>query len=237
MKDDFEEQRRKKFFKQLNDKKRRIQELINQSRKYGKKLEINTRPNNIAKTVLKKISICIVPQFKKVGLNFYSNSVVTRAIQKQLVAYVDNAKELLEEYNNNLIYGKNNIAQRSIRDTAVRVAQDKLSKYSSIDSKIENYNLRGNIIDAIMDVLCPDNGLMQLGLSVPKLIDRDIAPTLNKLGLGDLVTTLKQRLIERNQEESYGTIIAPEASIPYYQKQVEVGNATTKDEEHLSLDD
>ena len=237
MKDDFEEQRRKKFFKKMNEKKKIIQELINESRKVGRKLGIDSRPNNVARIVFKKISTDIVPQFKKVGLNFYSNSVVTTAIQKQLLVYVDDAQGLLEEYNENLINGRNNIAQREIREESVKVGQNKLSKYDCIESKIEDYNLRGNIIDAIMNVLCPDNGLMQLGLSVPKLINRDIAPTLNRLGLGDLVPKLKQRLVERNQEESYGTIIAPEASIPYYGEQVEERYESTLDEDVLALDD
>lgn len=242
MKDSIEEQRRKKFFQEMNEKKKRIQAEINQSRKTGRKLQINNRPNNIARVASKKISTDIVSQFKKARLDFYSKSTVTTAIQRQLVAYVDKGQGLLHEYNENLNVGKSNISQREIREGAIRVAQSKLSQYEELGEKIEDYNLRDNIIDTITNFLCPYKGLIQLGRSVPNLVDSDIAPTLNRLGLGDLIPELKQRLVERNEEESHGSMIAPEASIPYYRERVNADrkenmSENSTDEDGLGLDD
>ena len=113
---------------------------------------------------------------------------------------MNEGQAVLQEYNANLNTGKNNISQREIREKAVKAAQNKLSQYEEISEKIEDYSLRENIIDAIVDLLCPDKGLIQLGRSVPNMIDSDIAPILNRLGLGDLVPQLKQRLTERFRE-------------------------------------
>ena len=242
MKDDFEEQRRKKFFNEMNEKKKRIQEVINESRKTGRKLRIDNRPDNIAKVAFKKISTDIAPKFKKAGLSFYSKSTVTTAIQKQLVAYVNEGQGLLEEYNANLNTGKNNVSQKEIREEAVRTARNKLSEYEGIHAKIEDYSLRDNIIDAIVNLLCPDSGLIQLAVGVPNLVNRDIAPTLSKLGLGDLVPQLKQRLVERFQEVEQGSMIAPEASIPYYGERVEDNKTedayeNSTNEDGVGLDD
>lgn len=60
---------------------------------------------------------------------------------------------------------------------------------------------------------------------------------MKKLGVGDLVPQLKQRLTERFREVHKGSMIPPEISIPYYNEQVEGMHETFIDEDGFGLDD
>lgn len=219
MKNDFEDQKRKKFFNEITAKKKIIQKEINQGKKIARKVRITNNPDNIARVAFKKVSTNLVPEFRKAGLDFYSKSSVSTAIRKQLLAYVNKGHHLLQEYTSNLNMGKKNISSENLRDDSIELAQDKLNQYNELNEKIENYNLRDNIVDTILDFLCPDNDFVQLGIVVPHMIASDIAPTLTKLGLGDLVPELKQKLIEKYSEIGKDSYVDPEVDIPYYEEQ------------------
>lgn len=219
MNNEIDEQKRKMFFKQITEKKKNIQKEINESKKAARKLHVNNSPDNIARIAFKKISTCIVPQFKKSGLDFYSRSTVSTAIRKQLLSDVDKGHIILKEYSTCLYTCKSNISQQDIKEISIKSAQNKFEQYEEITKKMEDYDLHDNVVDALLNFLCPDNGLTQLGLCIPNMVTSDIAPALNKLGFGDLVPELKQKLIEKYVKIGKDSCIAPEANIPYYEEQ------------------
>lgn len=74
-----------------------------------------------------------------------------------------------------------------------------LSDYKDIDNKLYNYNLRDNIVPAIVKKIRErwDNAYV-----VPGILEEDIAPDLEKLGLSDLIPEIQEILIEEYKKDS-----------------------------------
>ena len=77
-----------------------------------------------------------------------------------------------------------------------------LSDYKDIDNKLYNYNLRDNIVPAIVKKLRQHNAY-----AVPGILEESIAPDLEKLGLSDLIPEIQENLIEEYKKDSRNPLI------------------------------
>lgn len=101
------------------------------------------------------------------------------------------------------IFTMNKGQKKTISPESIEVVKRYISEYEDLDKKLWKYNLRDNIIPALTQLICPKDGLIYLARSVPALVDEEIAPVLQQLGLGDLIPQLEDSLVVEytNNEE------------------------------------
>lgn len=95
------------------------------------------------------------------------------------------------------IFTMNKGKQKTISPESIDAAKRYISEYEDLDKKLWKYNLRDNIIPALTQLICPKGGLIYLARAVPALVDEEIAPVLQQLGLGDLIPQLEDSLVEK----------------------------------------
>lgn len=64
-----------------------------------------------------------------------------------------------------------------------------LAKYRELDDKLFNYNLKDNVSESIINYIRSLNCDEEL---IPMIIDEQVAPTLNKLGLGKIIPEIEK---------------------------------------------
>lgn len=103
--------------------------------KRGKKVGIQEELYDIAQIVEEKLNE-LEQQFQQVGLNLYSNSLVTEAIMQQLNKYLLRGEELLNQYNRLLtpVYSKVIKANTEEQDLEPR----KQNYFSNLFNKVKN---------------------------------------------------------------------------------------------------
>ena len=99
---DFSERFKQKLFSRIDDIKDRNQQIIASVKKKANNAGIELEVSNIADTAIDKLIRDIVPQFQDAGLNFYSDSIVTKAISEQIINYILQGKDALIRYNTSL---------------------------------------------------------------------------------------------------------------------------------------
>lgn len=229
MDNNFEEKLKKVIFDKMYEIQDRDQIIIRELARIGKSVGIEPTSSNIARTATNKLILDIVPQFKKAGLKFYSDSIVSEAIYTQLIGYIAQGHKLLQGCNDSLDLDKeaeqqiqlmpsNKISRffakfrklfvnkqkrfQKPNDANIEKAKSYIGQYEDLDQEVGQYNLRDNIIPALTKIICPKDGFIYLPMTVPELFDEDITPVLQKLGLGDLIPKLEQELVQAYTENS-----------------------------------
>lgn len=237
----YSEEKRKTEIQKKIDRLRKIQEnnkkRIKLAKSAGKKQGIDVELKNTGKIAMDKIEKDIIPQFRRAGLDFFTNNIVTRAITEQILKSALRGEKLLEEYTEELttketpqlseqkkgnlqrtnrftqIFAKlRNLLvrpkkqQTQITEENIGRAKRNISLYGEINEGMENYTLRENIIDSIVNVLTypHDGSIPMMGRSVPALVNREVVPILIKLGLEDLIPELKEKIMENYRRAEEG---------------------------------
>ena len=230
-KENFEEELKKKIFDAIYEIQDKNQQTIMKVLAIAKYAGLDIKqPANIARTSTNKLILDIVPQFKRAGLKFYSDSVVSQAIYTQIIKYISDGNMLLTKFCESLtpkeskpkpiniiaqpkneltlsnkaarfwarirtLFVKTKSPKMVISDEDKEAAQNYMREYEEKEQQLWNYNIRDNIISALTQVICPKDNFIYLATSVPTLVDQDITPVLQQLGLGDLVPKLEEALI------------------------------------------
>ncbi len=232
----FEEELKKLIFDRLYEIQDKNQEIITKVKTLGKNAGIEAEPCNLGRTATNKLITDIVPQFKKAGLKFYSDSIVSQAIYLQIIDYMVQGNKILKQYSDSLqprrsceqekvknglipsnghskfwamlrkVFLFSRKQKSAIGPESVETAKRYLSEYEDLDKRLWKYNLRDNIIPALTQVICPQDNFIYLPTTVPAIVDEDIEPVLQKLGLGDLIPELEQTLVEEYTKSEEGRI-------------------------------
>jgi len=103
----------------------------------------------------------------------------------------NNIKRKLIKFNKRKIY---------ITPEALENANACIDEYEDLEEQMSQYTIQSNIIEELVEIICPRVGMRRLPKEVPELVDKNIAPDLMRLGLGYLIPKLEQRLDERYRE-------------------------------------
>ncbi len=134
-----------------------------------------------------------------------------RKVLKQYEKAIAPEKALDEKEENQIALKKSSVTRRLIelvkrtfgglkgRKTAITresldAANMYMAEYEDINEQIEQYSIQEDIIDEIVAVICPNNGLRIFAREVPEIIYEQISPILMNLGLGRLIPQLEERI-------------------------------------------
>lgn len=96
-----------------------------------------------------------------------------------------------------------NILKTNVSDEDKEAAKAYMTEYEELEQELWNYNIRDSIVPALVRIICPKEGFIYLATAVPALIDEEVAPILQKLGMGDLISELEEALVaEYTKNES-----------------------------------
>lgn len=201
------------------------QSIIAQIISAGKNAGEDIKVANIGQSVIDKLLYDIIPQFNNAGLAFYTNSKVSKAISAQLTTYAVHGQKILKSCNTALnprksdeeytqmiqmrqssalsrwfanfrkIFVAQKIKSSTINPHIMETVKNNLTQYEELRKKVTGYSLRANIVEALIQEICPEKGFICFAPEVPDIMERDIEPTLIKLGLGDLINQLEERII------------------------------------------
>lgn len=231
MENNFAEKFKKVVFDKMFEIQDNDQSIIRDLAVIGKNIGIETTSRSIARTATNKLIVDIVPQFKQAGLNFYTDSIVSRAICAQLIGEVSQGHKLLQGCSESLDLDKKSKESKQVQLTKsnnvnrfwakfrqlfvkpasgwkkpteedIEKAKSYIDKYEKLDQKLWSYDLRDNIIPALVQQICPKDDFIYLPTTVTAIVDEDIAPKLEKLGLGDLIPKLEKELVQAYMENS-----------------------------------
>lgn len=97
----------------------------------------------------------------------------------------------------------------------IEKAKAYLSEYMGIDEKIWAYNLKDNLVQSIVTSIRNQH----LSLNIPELLNEYIEPTLQKLGLEELIPQLQEELSKSQNDRTPETIKQSEMPIKTGRKQ------------------
>ena len=212
----------------INSKQNETINLIKTNLKNMGQLD-NNIPNT-AITVNNKL-VELSQEFKRHGISMLDSDfgipLVGSAITNDLISKLAMSTEKLEKYNKNIETVVENTRKQEqalqnispikkffskIRSFFVTVKPKDLSlteeekivfnspleEYKDIDNQIWNYNIRDNIVSSIVSLISEQGYETS---RIQEMLDEDIIPDLEKLGLVDLVPELQKTLDEMNSKK------------------------------------
>lgn len=111
-----------------------------------------------------------------------------------------------------------------------------LAEYKEIDENLWKYNLRNNVVQSLVKFI---NNKQYHDFSIPGLLEECVIPTLQKLGLEDVIPQLKEELIKKQEQASTSNCmsweLSPEQSLEVRKAQ-EIVLSKFKENTHIKID-
>lgn len=201
--------------------------LFEEQRKESQKLKSDANIPDVKKSFDSKLKE-ISTEFQNAGMSIFSeeknsgkfvtSNLVGDAIIEDLMSKVTDATSKTMNYNKTLSQGEKSLAKNNVlkrlfakvrnlfgnqnsQETSkenVESSNKILSEISQINSEIENYNLKDNLSDSLAKHI---EKWQYSEVSIPSLVENEVKPTLEKLGLENQTDKIQEKMQNSSQKD------------------------------------
>lgn len=219
-KKNLEEKKRNKIILPLYDIYPKVNTVILNLIKERNILGLNTELPNIAITLNNKL-VELNHVFKRAGISMFGFSILGDATIEDLINYQKQGIQKINDYNETMGRITNekiknmqeNKKTNKFKRYFSKIKNDKiiytkeeieelnayLEEYKKLENKLYNYDLKDHIVPSLVKEL---RNKMKNQENIPKLLENEVIPELNKLGLSYLVSELKEALGFKSSQDT-----------------------------------